>query len=97
MLWFGKTGTAFFDRWTVIHLCFWVVACGNMAAKGVPLWLYALLTLGGAFVWEVLEQYVVERKLGWVKHPESPLNRWVSDPITAVLSGVLCWFFMRGQ
>ena len=97
MTWFGKTGVAFFDRWSVIHLCFWMVACGDMAAKGIKWWLYWPITVGVAYFWEVFEQYIMERKMGWVAHPESLINRWVSDPLMAVIAGVIAWFFMRGQ
>lgn len=97
MIWFGSAGQAFCDRWSLIHLAFWAFVCGDMAALGVPLWAYWLIVIAGAFTWEVIEQYVFERWLKMVRHPETMLNRWVSDPLMAVLMGLIFWPLMRGQ
>jgi hypothetical protein len=95
-MWFGTTGTSFFDRWSIVHLAFWFVACADMRARNVPALPYWLITVGVAYLWELFEWQVLEPH-GWVKHPESPINRWVSDPLMAVLAGFAAWFLMKGQ
>ena len=86
MKWYGKPGTAFLDRWTLVHLAFWFVIGANMEAIGVPhTWRWPLI-LVGAFLWEVVETGL-EKYTNVVVVPEGPWNRWVSDPIMGVVGG----------
>lgn len=86
MRWFGKRGIAFFDVWTVIHLAFWLVvgAVFVMVGAAHAWWIWPLV-IGGAYVWEIfetlLEHFVPERVLTF----EGKMNRWVSDPLMAIV------------
>jgi len=81
-------GEAFLDRWTLVHLALWFVVGANMQALGVPqLWRWPII-LVGAYVWEIIESLLEEHtKLVMVQ--ESPINRWVSDPLMGILGGSL--------
>jgi hypothetical protein len=81
-------GEAFLDRWTLVHLAFWFVIGANMEALHVDgIWRWALIIVG-AYAWEVIETGL-EKYTNVVAAPESYLNRWVSDPLMAVLGGLL--------
>jgi len=100
-LWPVKTGRTFVDLWTICHLCFWVVIgfnWGALALKNKALhswWLPYLCALAGAFLWEVFEGQVLER-LGVVRYPEVWFNRWLSDPLVALVGvGLGLWLVNR--
>lgn len=87
-LWPVVTGRTFFDVWSVVHLAFWLVVGANIRAlvKGPRVTAYAAC-IAAAYAWEVFEKWWMEPR-GYVLHPESWLNRWLSDPLMCVL-GVL--------
>ena len=87
-------GTAFVDAWTLVHLAMWFVVGANLAAFDQPVWLCWIVFLGGAIVWEVVERYVIHGMLGWVKHPESWLNSWVSDILCAPIGGFAAYYLI---
>lgn len=89
-----KRGQSFVDAWTVIHVAFWLVVGGNLAAFDTPAWLCAIVFGVGALLWEVVEHFVIDKMLGWVKHPESALNSWVSDILAAFVGGYAGYFLI---
>ena len=88
MQFFGKRGQAFFDAWSIIHLAFWIVIGGNMEQLDWPHVVRWPAILLGAYVWEILESWLDEKtqlkmtKEGWI-------NRWVSDPVIALVGAFL--------
>ena len=86
MKWFGKRGVAFFDFWTIIHLSFWIVVGTIFTMVGVAheWWIWPL-ALAGAYVWEfvetAIEHFWPKRVLTW----EGKVNRWISDPLMALI------------
>jgi hypothetical protein len=95
-LWPIRTGKTFIDVWSLIHLAFWFTASGIMRARGVRGWLLWTVAIGGAYAWEVIEKFYFEPH-GWVRFPESALNRWLSDPLMAVLATLLAWYLLKGK
>lgn len=93
-LWPIKTGQTFFDTWSICHVCFWLVYGYNFVATclkykwAAPLWLGVLLALIGAYAWECFEGFVLEPR-GWVMFQEVWFNRWVSDPLMAVIGALV--------
>lgn len=91
-LWPVHTAQTFIDVWSVVHLCFWVVFGANVEAiflaRRLQTRLAYLLAAGVALllacVWEVVEWQLVEPR-GLALHLESTLNRWVSDPMMAMI------------
>jgi hypothetical protein len=91
----GPQGGAFIDRWTIVHLSFWLVIGANMEALGIPqAWRWPLI-LVGALLWEVAET-ALEKYTNVVAEPESYLNRWVSDPIMGFLGGGIGMYLIGG-
>jgi hypothetical protein len=86
MKWFGKRGVAFFDVWTIVHLAFWIVVGAVFVMSGLAhkWWIWPLV-VGGAYVWEfvevAMEHFWPNRVLTW----EGKVNRWISDPIMAIV------------
>lgn len=84
----NHNGEALLDRWTLVHLAFWFVIGANMNALKVGnVWAWVLV-MTGAFAWEVIET-LLEKHTSAVAAPESYINRWVSDPLMAVLGTLL--------
>ena len=81
------------DRWTLIHFAFWTVIGANITWHSIPFWIGALIVVGGAYAWEVLEAFL-ERK-GLVTGSENPLNRWISDPAISVIGALFgAWWVL---
>jgi hypothetical protein len=83
-LWPPKTGITFFDVWSVAHFAAFLVVGMNaevlrhhVKLSLLGAWLGGLL-LG--LLWELAEAKL-ETVSKVIKHPEGPLNRWISDPI----------------
>ena len=94
-LWPIRTGKTFFDRWTLVHLAFWYVVGANLSSQKVSWWVSFGIMIVGAYLWEAFEQEILEPR-GKVKFPEGKLNRWVSDPLMAVVGGGLGWWITNG-
>jgi len=93
MQFFGKRGTAFFDAWTIVHLCFWLVVGANFKQIGAPPFLFWPLVGVGAYAWEIVESWLDEyTNLEMTK--EGRINRWVSDPIMAYVGSLLGWMLI---
>ena len=90
----GVRGTSFVDAWTLVHLAFWFVVGANLASFDTPVWVCWLVFTGVALLWEVVEQLVVHRLLGWVRHPESWWNSWVSDVLAAWIGGFAGYYII---
>lgn len=96
MSWFWpvRTGSTFFDVWTIFHLAFWVFMGSNFWA--LSRWIdrprALLVGLVLSFLWELFERYG-ERKWPdvWLT-PESWLNSYVSDPLTCVVGMMAAWY-----
>jgi hypothetical protein len=98
-IWPIRSGQTFFDVWSVVHLAFWLVVGGNLEALHQIGKLPALgLAYGCGFAlsfgWEILER-ILELN-GLVKIPEGKLNRWVSDPLMALI-GMALGIFLVGK
>jgi fucose 4-O-acetylase-like acetyltransferase len=92
---FGKRGDALLDAWSLVHLAFWFMVGANLAQLNIALWLCWVLTIGGAFVWELIETWLDE--LDWFQMTkESKLNRWVSDPIMACIGMPIGMYVING-
>lgn len=93
-LWPIKTGQTFFDTWSICHVCFWLVYGYNFVAVclkykwTVSLELGVLLALVCAYVWECFEGFYLEPR-GWVMFQEIWFNRWVSDPLMAIIGAMI--------
>ena len=74
------------DRWTLIHFAFWLVIGANIHWLSIPIWLGAVIVIGGAYAWEVIEMYM--EKYEFVSGKESSKNRWISDPLISVIGAV---------
>lgn len=86
------TGQDIFDVWSLFHFAFWVFF-GHLAwmisrAKfHFGIWTaWASLSLALAFVWEIVENYILAPKYPeiWI-HPESLMNSMVGDIITCIV------------
>jgi hypothetical protein len=79
-------GQGFFDRWTLVHLTFWIMVGGNLGsfiAQGkLSAELAWVMVAGGAILWELFETYL-DKYTTMPMVNESWLNRWVSDPLMA--------------
>jgi len=81
-------GKVFLDRWTIIHLAFWLVVGGNFAAMSVPqVWRWPVI-LVGALLWEGFEVLLEKVRPTAVCTHETYINRWVSDPLMGIAGGV---------
>jgi hypothetical protein len=105
-LWPIRTGQTVVDVWSVCHLCFWVVYGFNFWAVCLrahytpPWWVGYTLAVAAALLfalaWELLEGFYLE-KHGWVLFKEIWFNRWLSDPLMAVLGTALGLYLVRLQ
>lgn len=84
---FGKRGDAFFDAWTIVHLAFWFVIGANMEQLHFPHWLRWTGVIAVAYLWEVFESWLDSTSTIEMTR-ESWLNRWVSDPLMAVVGSM---------
>lgn len=86
---FGEPGKAFFDGWTIVHICCWVVVAANFDSFKVPMLPYGFgIIFLGTLVWEVIET-CLEKWTDWVNVHEGPWNRWVSDPLMGFVGGAI--------
>lgn len=82
-------GTVLLDRWTIVHLAFWLVVGANFAALSVPhAWRWPVI-LVGALLWELAEVILERINPGMVCTHETFINRWVSDPIMGIVGGAI--------
>lgn len=101
-LWPIKTGRTFFDVWSICHFAFWLVFGFNWGAVALrnksehAWWLPYVVAVVGALLWEVVEGQVFE-PLGFVRHPEAWFNRWLSDPLVAVIAVLFALWLVRHQ
>ena len=93
---YGETGRSFIDRWSAIHFASGVVIGANLEAFALAIWLRLVVCLVLAYTWEVIELQL-QLHTDIVKHPESKLNRWVSDPIMMILGAALGGWLVHGQ
>jgi len=91
----GAQGGSFIDRWTFVHLAFWFVIGANTEALQIPHWVRWPGLLAGAFLWEVVE-HLLEKHTSIVAEPEGYLNRWVSDPLMAIIGGGIGMYWVGG-
>jgi len=83
-----QSGDAFLDRWTLVHLAFWFVIGANLQALGVAqMWRWPIILIG-AYIWEVIES-LLDEYTNLVMVQESPVNRWISDPLMGIIGGTL--------
>ena len=87
-------GEAILDRWTLVHLAWWFVIGANMESQHMGWVARWVIIMVGAFAWEVIET-AMEKYTSMVAQPESYLNRWVSDPLMAVIGGGAGMFLLR--
>ena len=96
--WPVKTGRTFLDVWSVVHFAFWLIVGADIraltstqTARIVGFEVCVVL----AYAWEVFERLVLEPR-GFVAHPESLVNRWLSDPLMCVLGvGAGMWMISK--
>lgn len=84
----------FLNWWSLVHFCFWAAVTGlvwKRARSRVSLGQVLLLSLVGAYVWEVVEYFVAVLPVLW-KLTESGMNRWVSDPLMALIAVPFTWY-----
>jgi hypothetical protein len=87
-----RTGQTLFDYWTLAHLSFWFFIGTCLAPARVPLG-WALVTgVLLAYAWEVFERLAEVKWPELWHHPESALNAYVSDPLTAVLAICVAYY-----
>jgi hypothetical protein len=96
-LWPIRTGKTFFDTWSICHFVAGMLIGYNLGAQDVGLPLFVVITLALGFAWEVVERFIEKYAPQMVKHPESPLNSWVSDPIMVLLGGLLGYWLVSFQ
>jgi len=89
MQFFGKRGDAFFDAWTIVHLAFWIAVGGNLEHLQLEHWIRWPAVLLGAYIWEILESWLDTSGLMQNMTRESWVNRWVSDPLMALVGTFL--------
>lgn len=86
---FGIRGQAFFDAWTIIHLAFWIAVGGNLEHMQIAHWIRWPVVLASAYLWEITESWLDESGLMAGMTTESWVNRWVSDPLMALVGTFL--------
>jgi hypothetical protein len=96
-LWPIRTGQTFFDAWSVIHLCFWVFIASNFFALKIPMFKAGVVCLFIAFLWEIFERFAEPAWPAIWRHPESWINSWVSDPLTAILGVLIAYSLLKFQ
>lgn len=93
MGWFwGKTGYAFFDVWSIVHFAFWVFAGSLPWGMKMSRPLAMGLCLLGAYAWEVAERFAEKKWPQYWLNPESWWNSWVSDPLMCVFGVLFVWY-----
>lgn len=81
----GTAGRGLLDVWSVVHFAFWFVVGADIRALAGRVSLRSMaICLMVAYAWEVAERFLLEPR-GLVTHPESLLNRWISDPLMCVV------------
>lgn len=81
-------GQGFFDRWTLVHLTFWIMVGGNLGSfmaqdklTEVRAW---IIVAAGAVLWELFET-LLDKHTTMPMVNESWYNRWVSDIVMAFI------------
>jgi hypothetical protein len=94
MKWFfgGRTGYAFFDVWSIVHFCFWLVVGSGLWSAKVNRIHALIVCLVLAYGWEVFERYAEKKWPNLWLNPESWWNSWISDPLMAVLGLFFIWY-----
>lgn len=87
----GKRGYSFFDWWSLVHFCFWVVVGSTLWACNTNEWFALAGCLVVAYLWEVFEYFMAPRHPKIWKSPESWWNSWISDPLMCVLGVLSIW------
>lgn len=84
----------FLNGWSIVHFLFWLLVGTIAAWKMSPhasLGKVLLFSLLGAYAWELFE-LSISRIPGLWSLTESSWNRWVSDPLMALLAVPLAWW-----
>ena len=81
--------------WSVCHFAAGVILGFNLGAQDVHFLPFLCTTLCIGYGWEVVESGIERWLPKLVKHPEGPLNRWVSDPLMVTI-GALLGFWLVG-
>ena len=90
----GRVGSSFLDFWSLAHFGLPLILGMDFESQK---WSHALLfplVMVGAFLWEVLERRMEKTGVPFrIEKHEGPWNRWVSDPLMAVIG---YWFGVYG-
>jgi hypothetical protein len=89
---FGKTGYSFFEYWSLGHFAFWFWFGTITAGLKLPRLTVFLVSVGLAFLWEIIETFGEKMFPKLAIHPESWWNRWLSDPLMCVLGLLIAWY-----
>jgi hypothetical protein len=96
-LWPIRTGKTFFDVWSICHFVAGMLIGFNVGSQGVELPIFIGINLALGYGWEVVERFIEKYAPHMVKHPEGPLNAWVSDPLMVLLGGLLGFWLVGLQ
>ena len=96
-LWPIVTGKTLVDTSTVIHLCFWVFLGSCFAYAKAPLHRAMFGSFFLAALWECFERIAEKKWPSYWQHPESWMNAWVSDPLTAFLGVWIAYWLVSKQ
>jgi len=96
-LWPIKTGKTFFDVWSACHFAAGAVIGFDLGSFDMPFGWFCLTTVVLGYLWEVVETLIEKYKPGAIKHPEGPLNRWVSDPLMVFLGALVGYWLVSFQ
>lgn len=91
------TGKTFLDTATVIHISFWIFFGSCFAYKRTPIHKAMVISLFIALAWEVFERFAEKKWPDLWLHPESWINAWVSDPLTAFLGVWIAYWLVSKQ
>lgn len=84
MRWLGKKGSAVLDRWTPLHLVVWFIVGLSIGYLDLSRWWIWPVVLLGGYTWSTVEM-ALETLTGLELQVEGRLNRWVADPLMAVV------------
>ena len=93
MNWFiGRTGYAFFDVWSIVHVAFWIYGGSIFWSFKMNRVLAMGICLALSYMWEFFERYAEKKWPHLWLNPESWWNGYVSDPLTCVLGVLFVWY-----